>query len=202
MYHANLRQGSSRTKSRAMVEGSTKKIYKQKGTGRARHGDRRPPQFKGGGHTFAKRRLREHYHLEMPKKMRRAANRNALLAKLIDNEVRVVDSISFEKPKTTAFIAFLKALNVDKTAYVALANDPARASFARLSARNVEGVTLGRADTMNAFNMLGSRYLVIERGELEAWLAGPWSQTGKDAKINPMGRENAGAVAASEKGAA
>lgn len=200
MYHANLRQGSSRTKSRGMVEGSTKKIYKQKGTGRARHGDRRPPQFKGGGHVFAKRRLREHYHLEMPKKMRRAANRNALLAKLIDNEVRIVDRIAFEKPKTSAFLAFLEALKIDKTAYVALSNDPAKASFARLSARNVDGVTLGRADTMTAFNMLGSRYLVIERGELEAWLKGPWSQTGKDAKINPMGAQAAGAK--SEKGGA
>ena len=187
MYHANLRQGSARTKSRGEVEGSTKKIYKQKGTGRARHGDRRPPQFKGGGHTFAKRRHREHYHLEMPKKMRRAANRNALLAKLIDNEVRVVDSIRFEKPKTSAFVAFLKALNVDKTAYVALSQDQGKSQTARLSARNLEGVTLGRADTMNAFNMLGSRFLVIERSDLEAWLKGPWSQTGKDAKVTPLG---------------
>lgn len=193
MYHANLRQGSSRTKSRGMVEGSTKKIYKQKGTGRARHGDRRPPQFKGGGHVFAKRRRREHYHLEMPKKMRRTANRNALLAKLIDNEVRVIDRIAFEKPKTTGFLAFLEAIKVDKTAYVALSNDPAKSEFARLSARNVEGVTLGRADTMNAFNMLGSRYLVIERDALEAWLKGPWSQTGKDAKINPLGVKGGGA---------
>ncbi len=197
MYHANLRQGSSRTKSRGMVEGSTKKIYKQKGTGRARHGDRRPPQFKGGGHVFAKRRRREHYHLEMPKKMRRTANRNALLSKLIDNEVRVIDRIAFEKPKTTGFLAFLEAIKVDKTAYVALSNDPAKSEFARLSARNVEGVTLGRADTMNAFNMLASRYLVIERDALEAWLAGPWSQTGKDAKINPMG---AGAAAGNPEG--
>ena len=193
MYHANLRQGSSRTKSRGDVEGSTKKIYKQKGTGRARHGDRRPPQFKGGGHVFAKRRLREHYHLEMPKKMRRAANRNALLAKLIDNEVRVVDRIAFDKPKTSAFLEFLKALSIDKSAYVALSNDQSKAGVARLSARNVDGVTLGRADTMNAFNMLGSRYLVIEKGELEAWLKGPWSQTGKDAKVNPLGAARASA---------
>lgn len=187
MYHANLRQGSSRTKSRGDVEGSTKKIYKQKGTGRARHGDRRPPQFKGGGHVFAKRRRREHYHLDMPKKMRRTANRNALLAKLIDNEVRVIDRITFEKPKTTGFLAFLEAIKVDKSSYVALSNDPARSEFARLSARNVEGVTLGRSDTINAFNLLASRYLVIERDELEAWLKGPSSQTGKDAKISPLG---------------
>ena len=189
MYHANLRQGSARTKTRAEVEGSTKKIYKQKGTGRARHSDRKPPHFKGGGHTFAKHRRREHYHLEMPKKMRRAANRNALLAKLIDNEVRVVDRIDFDKPKTTAFLSFLKALNVDKSAFVALSPDPARTKTTRLSARNVEGVTLGRSDTMNAFNLLTSRFIVIEKDALEAWLSGPWSQTGKDAKVSPMGAE-------------
>ena len=82
MYHANLRQGSARTKTRAEVEGWIKKIYKQKGAGRARHSDRKPPHFKGGGHTFAKHRRREHYHLEMPKKMRRAANPETLLTAL------------------------------------------------------------------------------------------------------------------------
>ena len=89
---------------------------------------------------------------------------------------------------------------MDRTAFVALAGDPERSRFARLSARNIEGVTLGRADTMNAFHMLGSRYLVIERSELEAWLRGPWSQTGKDAKISPMGA--APASDAAQKGAA
>ena len=83
-YHANLRQGSARTRSRHAVEGSTRKIYKQKGTGRARHGDKQAPIFRGGGHTFAKTRGREAFRQDMPKKMRRLANRNALLAKLVD----------------------------------------------------------------------------------------------------------------------
>ena len=192
-YHSNLRQGSSRSKNRREVEGSTRKIYKQKGTGNARHGDRKANLFKGGGHGHSKKKTREDFRMEMPKKMRRAANRNALLAKLIDNEVRVVDRIAFDKPKTSAFLEFLKALSIDKSAYVALSNDQSKAGVARLSARNVDGVTLGRADTMNAFNMLGSRYLVIEKGELEAWLKGPWSQTGKDAKVNPLGAARASA---------
>src|SRR5690606_29910919 len=77
MYHANLRQGSSKTKTRSEVEGSGKKIYKQKGTGRARHGDKYAPQFRGGGHAKAKNARREHFRQDMPKKMRRKANRNA-----------------------------------------------------------------------------------------------------------------------------
>src|SRR4051812_40844392 len=65
-YHANLRQGSSRTRNREAVEGATRKIYKQKGTGRARHGDKKVPQFKGGGHAHSKKRTREDYRLDMP----------------------------------------------------------------------------------------------------------------------------------------
>jgi large subunit ribosomal protein L4 len=188
MYHANLRQGSSRTRNREEVEGSTKKIYKQKGTGNARHGDRKVNLFKGGGHGHSKKREREDYRLDMPKKMRRKANRNALLAKLIDNEVRVVENISFDTPRTKAFKQFLEAIKVDKSALVALSMNDEASKSAILSGRNVDDVTLVRCDQINCFNMLNHRYLVISRGELEAWLTGPSSQIGKDAKVSPMGR--------------
>jgi large subunit ribosomal protein L4 len=187
-YHANTRQGSARTKNREAVEGATRKIYKQKGTGRARHGDKKVPQFKGGGHAHSKKRTREDYRLDMPKKMRRKANRNALLAKLLDNEVKVVDAISFEKPRTKDFIDFLKALNVARSALVALATDNHNA---RLSGRNVQDVSLCQAMQLNCFDLLNHRYLVIAKSDLEAWLDGPWSQTGKDAKTAPQGRADA-----------
>src|SRR5690554_1380696 len=74
MFHANRRQGSARTKSRGMVEGSTRKLYRQKGTGNARVGPRRTVVRKGGGVAFAKTKKREDYRLRMPKKMRRLAN--------------------------------------------------------------------------------------------------------------------------------
>ncbi|MEZ6244118.1 MAG: 50S ribosomal protein L4 [Phycisphaerales bacterium] len=186
-YHANKRQGSARTLNRGEVEGSTRKIYKQKGTGRARHGDKKPPQFRGGGHYKTKRQTREDFRLDMPKKMRRKANRNALLAKLQDNEVKVVDSIAFDSPKTKTFVEFLGALGIDQTALVALSPDGDKSANARLSVRNVEGVSTCRADQLNCFEMLNHRYLVIGKAELEAWLAGPSSQTGKDAKLAPMG---------------
>src|SRR3954464_10253908 len=114
-YHANLRQGSARTKNRTQVEGSTRKINKQKGTGNARHGDRKANLFKGGGHGHSKKRTREDYRLDMPKKMRRKANRNALLSKLVDNEVRIIDSIAFSEPRTKAFQEFLLGLKIDRT---------------------------------------------------------------------------------------
>jgi large subunit ribosomal protein L4 len=187
-YHANTRQGSARTKNRRQVEGSTRKIYKQKGTGNARHGDRKANLFKGGGHGHSKKRTREDFRLDMPKKMRRKANRNALLAKLVDNEVRIVDRLEMATPKTKDFRAFLEALKVDRNALVALPVDGDKAANARLSARNVDDVTLCRADQLNCFDMLNHRYLVIGKEELQAWLKGPSSQTGKDAKVAPMGR--------------
>lgn len=189
MYHANLRQGSARTKTRHEVRGSTRKIYRQKGTGNARHGNKKPPHFRGGGHSFAKKRHREDYHLSMPKKMRRKANRNALLAKLVDNEVRIVDDLTFAEPRTKAFSGFLKAVGVDHRALLALSKDRSKSKNVWLSARNVGDVDVCCADQLTAFEMLNHRYLVIGRAELESWLAGPSSQTDKSAKVSPMGRE-------------
>lgn len=192
MYHANTRQGSARTKKRSQVEGSTKKIYKQKGTGNARHGDRKVAQMRGGGHAHSKKRTREDFHLDMPKKMRRKANRNALLAKLVDNEVRILETLALSSPKTKDFATLLQALKIDRTALLALSSDESKAANARLSARNVDDVTTCRVDQLTCFNMLNSRYLIISKEDLEGWLSGPTSQTGKAAKVSPMGRTDGG----------
>lgn len=184
-YHANLRQGSARTKNRHEVEGSTRKIYKQKGTGNARHGDKKSNLFRGGGHGHSKKRKREDFRLDMPKKMRRKANRNALLAKLIDSEVKVVDGLKLAAPKTREFVKLLEALKVsDASALVAINGADEQT---RLAARNVEGIELCKPDSLNAFEMLNNKFLVIGKADLEAWLNGPSSQIGKDAKLNPMG---------------
>lgn len=185
-YHANQRQGSARSRNRHEVEGSTKKIYKQKGTGRARHGDKKVPQFRGGGHAHSKKRTREDYRLDMPKKMRRKANLNALLAKLIDNEVRVVDNLSMAKPKTSEFVGFLESLKVDRSALVAVAPESVNI---RMSGRNLEQVTICHSQQINAFNLLNHRYLIIAKDQLEAFLAGPSAQIDKSAKTNPLGRK-------------
>ncbi len=186
-YHANRRQGSARTLNRGEVTGTTAKMYRQKGTGRARHGNKKPPQFRGGGHYKTKRQRREDFRLDMPKKMRRKANRNALLAKLLDSEVKVIDSIALDSPKTKPFVEFLGALGIDQSALVALSPDPDKSANARLGVRNVAGVSTCRADQLNCFEMLNNRYLVIGKDDLEAWLSGPSSQTDKQAKVSPMG---------------
>ncbi len=185
MYHANQRVGTSRTLNRHAVEGSTKKIYKQKGTGRARHGDKKVPQFRGGGHAHHKQRDHDDYRKEMPKKMRRKANLNALLAKLVDNEVRIVDSLAMPSPKTREFIAFLEAIKVDRSALVAVGADN---DAVRRSGRNLETVTLCQPAQLNCFELLNHRFLVIAKADLQAYLAGPQAQTTKVAKTNPLGR--------------
>lgn len=194
-YHHSTRQGSSKTKNRHETEGSTKKIYKQKGTGNARHGDRKANLFKGGGHGHSKKMVREDFRNDLPKKMRRKANHNALLAKLVDNEVRVISSLEMAEAKTKNFMAFLEAVKVgDKRALIALPIDGAKARNAMLAARNVEQVSLTRCDQLTAFNMLNHRFLVIGKADLEAWLAGPWSQTNKEAKLKPLGASNEAAA--------
>ena len=87
---------------------------------------------------------------------------------------------------------FLEALKIDRTALVALPLEGDKSANARKSARNVDHVTLCRADQLNCFDLLNHRYLVIGKPELEAWLKGPSSQTGKDAKLAPQGRDQSG----------
>ena len=115
MFHANRRQGSARTKSRGMVEGSTRKLYKQKGTGNARVGSARTIIRKGGGVAFAKKRTGDDFRKDMPKKMRQLANRNALLAKLVDGEVKCVVDMDFDSPKTKDMKAVLDAIGIDRS---------------------------------------------------------------------------------------
>ena len=169
MFHANRRQGSARTKSRGMVDGSTRKLYRQKGTGNARAGMRRTVIRKGGGVAFAKTKTREAYRQTMPKKMRRLANRNALLAKLVDDEVKVVAGFGLDRPRTKEFRRMLDALGIDRTCLVALRGDDRAGA---LSARNLDDVDTIRVEQLNAFELLNHRYLVVEKAALEAFLAG------------------------------
>jgi large subunit ribosomal protein L4 len=167
MFHANRRQGSARTRSRGMVDGSTRKLYRQKGTGNARVGARRTVVRKGGGVAFAKTKTREEFRQRMPRKMRRLANRNALLAKLVDNEVKCIDDLTLDAPRTKAFKSILDAVGIDRTCLVALSSANVNAA---LAARNLPSVVTIRADQLNAFELLNHRYLVVDRDSLEAFI--------------------------------
>jgi len=169
MSHSNRRQGSARTKSRGMIEGSTRKIYKQKGTGNARMGTVRTNIRKGGGVTFAKTRTHENFRKAMPKKMRQLANRNALLAKLVDGEVKCIVDLEFESPKTKEFKAILDAVGVNRSCLVAVDGENRNAA---VSARNLENVDTIRVDQLNVFELLNHRFLVVDKASIEAFLDG------------------------------
>ncbi len=169
MFHANRRQGSARTRGRSGVTGSTRKLYRQKGTGNARVGASRTNIRRGGGVAFAKRKSRTEYHLDMPKKMRRFANRNALLAKLTDEEVKCIADLSFREPRTRDLKALLDTVGVDRSCLIALnRNDRMTA----LSARNLPQVRTLPIEQLNAFELLNHRYLVVDKRALSAFLDG------------------------------
>src|SRR5256714_7840045 len=133
MYHANKRQGTVRTLARGEVAGSTRKMYKQKGTGNARTGGIRNPIKKGGGH--AKQKHPKDWRLAMPKKMRRLARDSAILSKIQSNEIRVVDEIKLPEPKTKEVARIFKALGIDRSVLVAL---PAHDAVIERSARHIQ----------------------------------------------------------------
>lgn len=166
---AKAQAGTHSVLGKSDVSYSTKKIYKQKGTGNARAGTVRTNLRKGGGVAFAKVRGREAFRTSLTKKMRRLANRNALLAKLVDGEVKCFDQLSFTAPRTKEFAAVLGAVGIDRTCLVALAKENLNGFR---SARNLEGVNCSRIDQLNAFDLLNHRFLVTDRSSLESFLSG------------------------------
>lgn len=116
MYHANKRVGTAATKSRGMIAGSTKKLFKQKGTGNARVGNIRTAKRKGGGVTFAK--VARDFSKDMPKKQRKLAASSAVLAKLLSDNIVVIDALSFSAPKTSEFATILSNLGIDRSCLV------------------------------------------------------------------------------------
>ncbi len=145
MYHANKRAGTASTKGRSEVAGSGRKLFRQKGTGNARVGNVRTGKRVGGGMTFAKS-CRD-FGKRMPKKQRRLARDSAILAKLLSDNVVVVDNLSFEAPKTKDFVAVLDNLKVDRSCLVAVGGFE-EALFK--SARNVSRVAIMPVAQLNA----------------------------------------------------
>lgn len=145
MYHANSRVGTAATKSRGMVVGSTRKLYKQKGTGNARAGNARTPVRVGGGHAFAK--VARDFGKDMPKKQRRLACDSAVLAKLQSGRVVIVDTLSFDAPKTKAFARVLSNLKIDRSCLVTI---PQLDVNVYKSARNLPKVDVMVVGDLNA----------------------------------------------------
>ena len=166
MYHANQRQGSVRTLARGEVAGSTRKMFRQKGTGNARTGGIRNPIKKGGGH--AKQKRPKDWRQALPKKARRLATHSAILSKLQSNDVRVIDQIKFDGVKTKPVAAMFKALGIDRSVLLAL---PGRDENLEKSARNIDRTTLTTVQQLNAWDILRNRTLLLTKAGLEQILA-------------------------------
>ncbi len=164
MYEANRRSGTHSTLRRGEVAGSTKKIFKQKGTGNARAGTKRTNKRRGGG--TAKGPKPRDYSYRMPKQAVRAATRMAILSKFKDNEAVVIDDLSFAGVKTKEVAGMLKALNLKGVS--CLIGTDKLDEIVYKSARNIEGVKVLPAGEFNTWIVLRQKRLVLTRAALES----------------------------------
>ncbi|TMB88251.1 MAG: 50S ribosomal protein L4 [Chloroflexi bacterium] len=159
---ANARQGTASTKNRGQVSGGGAKPYRQKGTGRARHGSIREPSMKGGGVVFGPRP--RDYSQRMPKQMRRLALRSALSQKAIEGRVRVIDGFGFEEPRTKLAADLIAAIGFDDTTLVVL---PAPNYVVSRSFENLAGSKIILARNLNIRDLFTHTYLLLAKDCLE-----------------------------------
>jgi large subunit ribosomal protein L4 len=152
---ANARQGTASTKTRTEVRGGGKKPYRQKGTGRARQGSIRAPQYAGGGIVFGPTPRK--YTQDMPRKQRRLALRSALSVKASEERVVVVDTLEFDAPKTAEFVAMLVSAGIEGSVLVAVDNHNLNLEK---SARNVPGVKVILSRNLNLRDLLNHEWLL------------------------------------------
>lgn len=159
---ANARQGTHKTKSRGEINRTKAKWYRQKGTGRARHGSRNANLFVGGGvaHGPTPRR----YVKKMPRKMRRAALRSALSVKAMENQIVVLDELEMEAPRTREMVTVLGNLGLDRRVLILL---PERDEAVEKSARNLPQVKTLRASYLNIRDLLGYDHVLMPMGALQ-----------------------------------
>lgn len=153
---ASLRQGNHKVKNRSEVAGGGRKPWRQKGTGRARQGSIRSPQWRGGGIVFGP--TPRSYSYKLPKKVRRLALKSALSAKVVEQNFVVLDALTLDAPKTKDFAAILKALEINKKALFVTAELNENVA---LSARNIPGVTVLTANGINVLDLLGHDKVVF-----------------------------------------
>ena len=162
-YEANLRLGTHKIKKKGERHGSGVKPWKQKHTGRARAGMKRSPLWRGGGNTFGPQP--RDYHQDMPVRMRREALKSALLSKILDKEIKVIDTLSYDAPKTKRFTAALKKLGLDQATCLVTTSKPAIALVK--SVRNIESCRLIPARNLNCYDLLRHKHLLITKETLE-----------------------------------
>lgn len=158
LQQASLRRGTHKTKNRSEVSGGGRKPWRQKGTGRARHGSIRAPQWKGGGTVFGPQP--RSYAFKLPKKVRRLAIKSALSSKVRESNIIVLDELRMAAPKTKEFVKILNNLKVDRKALVVSAEFDDNVA---LSARNIPGVKFITATGINVLDLLYHDKLIITK---------------------------------------
>lgn len=156
---ANRRQGTAKSKERAEITGSTKKIKKQKGTGTARAGSIKSPVFRGGGRVFGPRPRNHSFRLNT--KLKRLARRSALSYKAQEKGVFIVDGLSFETPKTKEFITVLSALKLEGEKVLVIVGDNNNNAYK--SAKNIKSIKVVSADSLNTYDVLNARKILIAK---------------------------------------
>jgi large subunit ribosomal protein L4 len=160
---ANNRQGTHKSKERADIAGSTRKIKRQKGTGTARAGSIKSPLFRGGGRVFGPRP--RNYHFKLNKKVKRLARKSALSYKAAENKITVLEDFSFDTPKTKNFVNLMKSFDLEgkKTMIMMPTND----SNVYLSARNIQEVLFLNSKSINTFDIMKAQQILIVESSLE-----------------------------------
>jgi large subunit ribosomal protein L4 len=158
MYLANQRQGTQSTLTRAEVRGGGIKPWRQKGTGRARHGSIRSPQWRHGGIVFAPKP--RSYRYSVPKKIKRIAMKSALSSKFNDNNIVVLEELNFDAPKTKQVVSLLQNLKVDSKTLIVVADN--NENIVK-SARNIEGVKTAFVNTLNVYDILKYDKFIITK---------------------------------------
>lgn len=153
---ASQRQGTAKVKNRSEVRGGGRKPWRQKGTGRARQGSIRAPQWRGGGTVFGP--VPRSYAYKLPKKVRRLALKSALSTKVQENNIVILDQLTFEAPKTKEFVTVLKNLSVDTKALIVTSDTNENAV---LSARNIPGVKVVSSNAVNVLDIIGHEKLIM-----------------------------------------
>lgn len=162
-YLANQRQGTHKSKERAEISGSTKKIKRQKGTGTARAGSIKSPIFKGGGRAFGPRP--RNYHFKLNKKLKSLARKSALSYKAKDNKLSVLEDLQFDAPKTKTFVQLLNDLKLTETKTLFVVNEANKNVV--LSSRNLQKSKVVTVDQVNTYDVLNAESLVLSESAVE-----------------------------------
>ena len=162
-YLANQRQGTHKSKERSEVSGSTRKLHKQKGGGGSRIGDISSPVLVGGGRVFGPRP--RDYRFKLNKKVKQLARRSALTEKLRANQIKVVENLNFEAPKTKDFVKFAKNIEAEGKKILLVLAEQNKNVF--LSARNVPNARVINAKDLNTYALMNSNAVIVTEGSID-----------------------------------